>query len=168
MRLDISRALRTDGADFSFQESLDLSDVELLPGLYPFRKPVRVSGRVRNASGVVELTVRMEAGYQIPCDRCCREIERVLVSEGSYLCGETQDPDSEKELLPVNGHWIDLKELALGQLLPELPMQHLCGEDCRGLCPVCGKDLNEGACDCRQKSAHPGMEALRGFLDSDK
>ncbi|MBQ3561654.1 MAG: DUF177 domain-containing protein, partial [Oscillospiraceae bacterium] len=48
----------------------------------------------------------------------------------------------------------------------EVPFQLLCREDCKGLCPVCGSDLNEKTCNCNQKQIDPRLEKLKMLLDS--
>lgn len=48
----------------------------------------------------------------------------------------------------------------------ELPQRYLCREDCRGLCPTCGKNLNEGPCGCREDNGDPRMDVLRRLLEN--
>ena len=50
-------------------------------------------------------------------------------------------------------------------LILSLPFKNLCREDCRGLCPICGKNLNEGLCGCRPQTADPRLEILRQLID---
>ena len=56
---------------------------------------------------------------------------------------------------------IDLEQLIREQLFLSVPMKPLCGEACRGLCPMCGANLNRGACDCKQDRGDPRLAALR-------
>ncbi|MCX4317609.1 MAG: DUF177 domain-containing protein, partial [Lachnospiraceae bacterium] len=55
----------------------------------------------------------------------------------------------------LDGFHLDTDLLILGEILPSLPEKVLCREDCKGLCPMCGKNLNEGACGCRQEPSDP-------------
>ena len=59
---------------------------------------------------------------------------------------------------------LDLQELVLEDLLLDMPGQLLCKEDCKGLCHLCGKDLNEGPCTCGEPATDPRLEVLRQLL----
>jgi uncharacterized protein len=61
---------------------------------------------------------------------------------------------------------VDLSLALRDAILLEIPIRHLCADDCRSLCPVCGKDLNEGDCGCEQRIADPRFEALRGMFST--
>ena len=60
---------------------------------------------------------------------------------------------------------LDLSQLALEDVFLSLPSKLLCSEDCKGICPQCGKNLNEGPCDCK-KEIDPRLAALLDLLDS--
>ena len=60
---------------------------------------------------------------------------------------------------------LDLDELATADILLELPSKHLCKPDCKGLCPDCGADLNETACDCGKHRIDPRLEALKDLMN---
>jgi uncharacterized protein len=68
-------------------------------------------------------------------------------------------PDLDEE--PFDGHRLDLAPTLREQILLALPMDTLCGESCRGLCPHCGQNLNEATCDCRSDVADPRWAKLR-------
>ena len=59
---------------------------------------------------------------------------------------------------------LDLSQLALEDVFLSLPSKLLCKEDCKGICPQCGKNLNEGPCGCK-KEVDPRLAALLDFLD---
>jgi uncharacterized protein len=60
---------------------------------------------------------------------------------------------------------LDLAEAIREYALLEMPMQVFCREDCKGLCPTCGADLNEGPCDCRNDEGDERFAALKSLLD---
>jgi len=96
-----------------------------------------------------ELTVSIEFG----CARCLEPVEVILrgTSENQYR----PLPKNAKETLDYigigyySGDNIDLSENFRESILLELPAKVLCSENCRGLCPSCGENLNEGRCNCR-------------------
>ena len=61
----------------------------------------------------------------------------------------------------IMGDEIDLDEVVREQIYFSLPMKSLCREDCRGLCPVCGINLNKEECKCRREIGHPGFSELK-------
>ena len=116
------------------------------------------------AGGVVLLRAIVGYRFDGQCDRCLdpfsREgtlpIEHVLVTSA-------EDEDSD-ELVVLEDFQLDLDELVETDLWLELPSKSLCREDCRGLCPQCGKNLNEGLCGCGKKDIDPRLEALKQAL----
>ena len=68
--------------------------------------------------------------------------------------------EEDEETYPLRGELLDLQPLVRDALLLELPLAPLCSEDCRGLCPTCGADLNDGPCSCDQAPADPRWAAL--------
>jgi uncharacterized protein len=76
---------------------------------------------------------------------------------GSHAAPVVPDLDEE----PFDGHTLDLEPTLREQILLALPMDALCGEGCKGLCPSCGQNLNEATCDCRADVADPRWAKLR-------
>jgi uncharacterized protein len=76
----------------------------------------------------------------------------------------------EMEVTFLEGDEIDLDEIIRENIYLSIPVQPLCSEACRGLCPFCGKDLNEGDCTCLQQRADPRfrpLEILRRKMESE-
>ncbi len=78
-------------------------------------------------------------------------------SDGSTASFDLQSMEEEF----FEGREIDLGGIVREQILLALPMDALCREDCRGLCPVCGKDLNQAECGCERQPADPRWGALK-------
>ena len=74
--------------------------------------------------------------------------------------------DEENDtLLLVENESIELDDLLREDILLELPTKFLCKPDCKGLCPGCGKNLNEGKCDCSARQVDPRLEVLKQLID---
>jgi uncharacterized protein len=65
----------------------------------------------------------------------------------------------------IDSNIIDLNDFVMEFLELEVPIRYLCNEDCKGLCPKCGKNLNEGECDCPKKEKNPAFKVLDNFFD---
>ena len=74
---------------------------------------------------------------------------------------ETHLESSDLDTDVIDGNELDLAEVAREQIVLNLPEQVLCSEDCKGICPTCGTDLNEGECRCREDDIDPRWQALK-------
>ena len=126
---------------------------------------VRASGTVRANAGVV--TLRGTAAFTLsgPCDRCAAPVTRESEVPLEHILSQSPE-DEESDLIGAPGGKLDLDALVREDVILFIPMSFLCSEDCKGLCPVCGKDLNEGPCSCG-KPVDPRLEALRALLGGD-
>jgi uncharacterized protein len=118
----------------------------------------------------VEGAVRTAIRYQ--CSRCLKDFSHPLNTGFNlfYLPQADWKRDEEIELKyedMVIGYYdgirLDIDLLVREQIELALPMKFICREDCRGLCPSCGLDLNEGSCGCKQDTTDPRLAVLREF-----
>ncbi len=95
---------------------------------------------------------------ELSCNRCLKEFEQpmhITFAEQFYptvdvVSGLPLPPIDEEEIFPIDAHHlVDLTEAVRQNVLLALPMVTLCREDCLGLCPQCGRDLNLGPCECK-------------------
>lgn len=165
MRLDLRPILRTPGASLPFQFQLDLSGMDFY-GARPFAHPVRVSGAVRNMAGALSLEGTAETTLELVCDRCLKPFSQDLALPVSTLLAEELEDEENDEIVLLQDGAADLDEIFTTALVLSMDAKHLCSEDCRGLCPTCGADLNLGPCQCR-KEPDPRFAALAQLLDKE-
>ena len=118
----------------------------------------------------VRLRGTINASVEVRCDRCVAPVVVPLDAEFdvTYVPAEALKAESEAAELQADeltyaayeGDELDIDELALEQLLLALPTRQLCREECRGLCPACGADLNTQACRCERHDPDPRWAAL--------
>ena len=82
------------------------------------------------------------------------------------LSDELQD-ESNVDIVPLENDTVDVDELARTAFILEMDTKTLCSEDCKGLCPRCGADLNLGPCSCK-KEVDPRLAALAKLLENNK
>ena len=101
------------------------------------------------------LTGSGNVGLLIPCARCLSPVDTEVTLEFSYDCCRDRGTDEDGEQLPflIDDEFIDTDLLISSEVIQAMPMRVLCREDCKGVCPVCGKDLNQGNCMCGERSA---------------
>lgn len=165
MLLDLKPIMATPGDTIPFLESFDLSD--LCYGVsYPVSEAVIAEGTVRNTAGVLVMKGTVRTRIHGVCDRCAGEFQRdvsfpidaVLVTELS------SEEDEDENIFPLVGDSADLEEIVRTVFVLNLDSKLLCQEDCKGICPRCGKNLNLGKCDCR-KEPDPRLAALAQLLE---
>lgn len=126
------------------------------------------------------LSVALSVSMKVlaPCARCLKQTELAISDDLMYLyysCGLELGKDTELEsdegFMPVEveffGRTLDLAPQVWESVLLLLPSKVLCREDCAGLCPRCGADLNDGPCSCGGDEGDPRFEILRDFMPDD-
>ena len=165
MLLGLSKIIECPGATVPFSTSVDLSD--LCYGVsHPVTEPVRAEGQVRNTAGVLVMTGSIETTIHGTCDRCADLFDRdVHIPIDVVLVTEMANEENEDEwVFPLEGDSADLDDIVRTVFVLNLDSKLLCKEDCAGLCHRCGKNLNEGPCNC-QKELDPRFAALKQLLD---
>ena len=164
MRIDVRPILHTPGRRLDFQFQLDLSDMEFA-GRRPVSRPVAVEGSVTNTADLLELELTARTTLDAVCDRCGREfLLDKTVPFRCLLAEELQNEDNDEIVLLEDGE-VDVGDLARTAFILGMDTKTLCSEDCKGLCPRCGADLNLGPCGCG-KEADPRLAVLARLLEN--
>ena len=164
MILDLKRIFAGESEKLPFVFEMDLSDTEW-SGQYPFISPISVEGSVSAVAGEALLEAKVSFEFSIPCDRCMEEIRERRTSRFSHVLVPRLENEDNDRYISVEGDSVDLGELLRMDILLEIPSKFLCREDCKGLCPSCGKNLNDGPCGCNLHQVDPRLEALRKLID---
>lgn len=164
MLLRLNKIIQAPGS-VPFETTLDLHDM-VIGAQTPATEPVFASGTVRNvggSEGVLELSGEAHTTLHCECDRCAAPFERFYsIPLHAVLTTEIQEEEDEWIFL-LEDDCADLDDIILTSFLFGLDMQLLCRDDCAGLCPTCGKNLNDGPCGC-VKEADPRLAALAQLL----
>lgn len=141
----------------TFEESYDvfpvLASIHKV-GQSEFLSPLSVTLTVVREYGHIRVKGDVSVRMRFPCSRCLSLYDSDIRSEFTvfYTEGNRFDSDedevelAEEDLISVSyeGEEIDFSHEVAEQVVMELPLKPLCGDDCRGLCTMCGADLNEG------------------------
>ncbi len=165
MLLSLTKIIDCPGASVDFSTSVDLSDL-LYGTSYPVSEPVMASGNVRNTAGVLVMTGSIRTCLHGVCDRCASDFTRdVEFPIDVVLVTELVNEDSEDDrVFYLEADQADLEDIVRTVFVLNMDSKLLCKPDCQGMCCRCGKNLNEGKCDC-QKELDPRFAALRQLLD---
>lgn len=166
MYIDLTQNSK-DFIEFDEQLQVDLDDesAELIG-------PCKISGELKKGIVQVDLKGTINGRVKIDCSRCLTPIDSKLdiPFKVSYITEEhyTKEKESELhsddlELAVYDGEKIDLSQLAIEQILLNLPTQIFCQENCQGLCPKCGQNLNLEKCSCETKEIDPRWAKLKNL-----
>ncbi len=164
MILDLSPIVNIDGKRISIDFEIDFADNDT--GLC-FLKPARVQGQLVNMGGSLELSARVDTEIRYTCDRCLEcfdrefecSFEEVLKKEDTRLADE--NPDA----IYFQGNSVEIDDIVLNNIILSLPLKSLCSEECKGLCPECGQNLNFEKCSCDTRSVDPRFDVLDKFFE---
>ena len=138
--------------------------------------PAEVKGTVRRSGHAVAVDGRIKTRVKLECDRCLKPVERPVSADFSleYITGADYESSSvavlseeEMSVSVFDGESIDVDEIVKEQILLAVPARTLCREDCKGICPECGIDLNTGQCNCAAEDVDPRWAALKSFKKTD-
>jgi len=149
-----------------------------LPGEEDFRiaAPVSLAFDIFKDKQEFRLVGRVQTTLELPCSRCLEPftlpVDQTFDLRYQPRVQNTGEGEREIEEDDLTTAFYENDEIDLGQLMREqfylaLPMKPLCTDDCKGLCPVCGTNLNRGSCDCKREWEDPRMAALRGLTQRD-
>lgn len=155
----------------------ELSDYPSLAALQEsgectFLEPLHLQLAVSREYDHIRAEGRVETRARLVCSRCLAEYETDIVSPFTifYLRSEEGGQDEEVELaeqdlisVAYEGDEIDFTDEIAEQVLVEIPFKPLCREECKGLCPQCGTDLNTAECGCSGQQANLKFSALKNL-----
>ncbi len=162
-----------EGLDLKWEESRDsimayvghLSRVD-----FEFESPLRGEARAWKTGQSIVIQGSIQTVLRLQCVRCLKEFSSPISSAFDLTLLPTKEDSSEEEIELKEddmessfseGGEIRLSELACEQVFLDMPTQPLCQEECKGLCPVCGKDLNLDPCACQRDERESGFAALK-------
>ena len=151
--IPIESGLESPGDTISRQGTLKLASFEMGGHAFELSDGLTYDVALTNTGDGILATGIVRGRAATTCDRCLGPAELELSSELScyYLKEEPTDEVADEEdfgLIDEANGCVDLSEAIQGGVAMDVPFVVLCREDCKGLCPVCGADLNEGDCGC--------------------
>ncbi len=150
--------------DFSFVPEKD----GLLVSVYSdvdFTEPIIVTGHVKNMAGYMVLSADVKVTYRTMCARCAEPVcSKLEISFEKDIASSADVSEENDDYIIIEDKKLDLLVPVEEEIMLEMPSRTLCKEDCLGLCPKCGKNLNEGECFCEKKEVDPRLAILKTLL----
>lgn len=146
-------------------------------------KDVEIAGTLSKSGKDIYLSGKIKTEFKLQCSRCLEPFQFPVDSElkAHFVPREeldketgTEHPEvelsaSDIEIEYYDDERVDIKQPVHDQILLALPFVPVCGEDCKGLCPECGNNLNKGPCGCAKDGpVDPRLEVLRSLKEKLK
>ncbi|OUS77010.1 hypothetical protein B1748_10585 [Paenibacillus sp. MY03] len=167
------REMMAKGLKTTVKEELDLNDLFKGRSDVIHAGPLHVSIEVTGHDGYITAEGELSADLELACSRCLEPTkERTVIpfyeqfkpTEKDSSDNEESDEDENDEFVEVAGDKLDLKPYLEESLLLFMPFAPLCDKDCKGLCQVCGQNLNEHTCSCKNEKIDPRFAALKDLF----
>ena len=176
MKLDLRPLLLGERLlEFDYELTVDIDSEDTASFLYgvSFPSPMKVAGDITNTAGYMRMRLEMSVDYEAECARCLSpvsgkfslDLEKTVAPRNLLL---DLDEDKLDDYAIIEDGFLDMDEQLRAQLEMEFPVRFLCHEDCKGLCQRCGKNLNEGKCECPEKEIDPRLAPLQEILEKMK
>lgn len=164
MKVNI-RNLESDLVEFDAVLDSTFIDQDLIEY---YRGPVKVHLILDKFGRNYRIDIDLSTEAQYVCDRCLSEYPFTFKAKQRLIVqlGGMADNEDEQEIifLPENTTEIDISPYLNEMVLLNHPLKMLCREECRGICPRCGADLNTGVCTCPEQPIDPKWDALRKLI----
>ncbi len=144
-------------------------------GTVVFNETIHGALQAARTGDIIEVTGHLITSVTSPCGRCLSPVVSPLdvpvklcyvnVEVGKEVpdVEEVELKSEELGLIPFTLPEIDLRPDLAQEIIMSLPLQPLCKETCKGLCPVCGNNFNQDSCDCEQPIFHAGLAVLKNI-----
>ena len=175
MLIDLSKVLSEPHRPIHEVVPCNLEDIRTRMGKFPVVSKQEVTVDIHYLQKrQLEITGKTSLSLEMPCDRCLEPVtvELNLDFVKKVDLNQSEDDgmfsDEFDESNYIDGYTLDVDKLVYNEVLIGWPTKILCSEDCKGICNVCGQNLNLGTCDCEDTSLDPRMSVIRDLFKNFK
>ena len=173
MLINLTDVLTSEGKKEDVQVAIEMTSFSNGIEEYPIAEKSPVAFRLSNIKkGKARVEGSAKVILKMNCDRCLKEVEEEISLDFSrevFAPDEIAEGTDEKsDQTFMDGYWLNVEDLIKSEILLSLPMKVLCREDCKGICTMCGKDLNEGECGCDTFVPDPRMAVIKDIFNANK
>ncbi len=168
MIVSVNEALRRVGEPFPFEWKGPLAPQEFAGKTVVFCGDATLSGTYVYDGKTFRVDATASLAYETTCARCGEPMVEPLTFSFTERFVRPMFKTEDDEFYPYEGEKLDMTEAFFDNLFLEMPMTTVCSESCKGLCPVCGMNLNRGQCDCLKEKIDARFSALEALLNDHK
>ncbi len=172
LELDISRVRNVKGSREQYHLETEVFDLE--DDDWSLAKPLVVYAEISHEKQFLQLKGTLTTAVKGVCSRClkpvetqveCEFAEQLLYAKDVSLFSHLAVGEVEEKYFIYDNDTLDITDIVRESILAILPLKILCVEDCQGLCPKCGKNLNQGQCGCDLHEVDPRMAILATLME---
>lgn len=177
MLLNLSDVITKVGMAFEKEVKPDMTNFRYCGETLPIKNCSFLNLTAENLEkGKARLEGMMTITFVLPCDRCLTDVEHKIQLEfEKVICGPSFASKNEKEENTyeidenfMEGYSLQIEQLVYSEIIIKWPMKTLCKEQCKGICKVCGQNLNEGTCTCDNFVPDPRLASIKDIFNANK
>jgi uncharacterized protein len=166
MNINISDLIRKNISKKEINVVLDSKNIIDSYETIDVLEPIKVEGIINKIEETISLDGVITGEIVLSCSRCLQDFNYDLDIEFHEKL--TNNPDSkDDDLILINNDKFNLTKIVENNVVMSLPIQRLCKDDCRGLCTVCGENLNLSSCDCENSNYDPRFAKLKNMFSNN-
>ena len=171
MLVNLSDVLTSEGKTATQTVEIEMTSFKSKMGEFFITKKEPITFILTNI-GVDKASIegKIELTFSAACDRCLTEVPTNLNLQFSreVTSPEYHDDDETDEINYMEGYNLEVDAFVYNEILLNWPMKILCKADCKGICNICGKNLNDGSCGCDTFVPDPRMALIKDIFDANK
>ena len=165
MLIDLSDIIKDYGGKLKISESFKMEDVDFLGESFTFIGDCSINGYIMNNTKSLDLSATVTGRAEVHCARCQKPVViDVEFPVSEVLVREDREISEDEDAVVYSGHEIELSDVLTNSFLMNVSGRYLCSDDCKGLCPHCGIDLNVSECNCENEYIDPRWEKLAEIM----
>lgn len=172
MFVNLTDVLTNEDKVVSLQTEAQITEVFVGGEKYPVHLLQPVDFVFTNMGrGRARIEGKAEFVFTASCDRCLKPVEEkreICFTSEVWAPDVSDDPSVYEEQPFMEGFQLNVEDLLISEIVTNWHMKILCKQDCKGICPICGRDLNTGTCGCDTFVPDPRMAAIKDIFEADK
>lgn len=166
MLLDISDLIGKKKTQKEIDVSFKSNNITFEGEEIVFVEPVNIKGNFTLSGDIINFDGTVRTTLNLACSRCLENFNKPIEIEIHEKFSKF-DHDEDNDLIIINNDKIDFSPVIETNIILSLPMKKLCSEECKGLCSVCGTNLNHSECNCKENDIDPRLAKLRDFFSNN-
>lgn len=166
MKIDVTDLMKRKSAHKTIDLDVELEGFDFDHEYMKIVKPIQFRGQLDMLGDFFELQGNITGTIELTCSRCLVKYPHELnIEVDEKFSNDKETVDRDDEIIFMDSDTLDITEIVLNNIILSLPIKRLCKEACKGLCPVCGTDLNKSSCGCVTEEVDPRLAGLKDFFD---
>ena len=164
MIIDLSEIIRNVDEKIDIDCDIAFDDTKFMGDLFTFEKPLHVKGHIPNNSKSLELNAIVTGEMGVECARCRKPLSVPVNFDIEEVIMQDTGEDAAEDVILISDEKLDIYDIIANNFFMNVEGKYLCSDDCKGLCPKCGADLNVTQCDCDADEIDPRWAKLAEIM----